>query len=65
MSKPSDAGTGRFSTWIAKARRYQENLEKRPWVAFPLESIRRFNKIEGKHLGHRDRLELVRRGDPR
>src|SRR5579862_1745145 len=33
-----------------KARQYQEKLEKRPWVAFPLESIRRFNKIEGKHL---------------
>src|ERR1700761_5672971 len=41
---------GRFSTWTAKVRQYQEKLEKRPWVAFPLESIRRFNKIEGKHL---------------
>ncbi len=41
---------GRFSPWVAKARQYQEKLEKRPWVAFPLESIRRFNKIEGKHL---------------
>jgi uncharacterized BrkB/YihY/UPF0761 family membrane protein len=41
---------GRFSPWITKARQYQERLEKRPWVAFPLESFRRFNKIEGKHL---------------
>ena len=41
---------GRFSPWVAKARQYQEKLEKRPWIAFPLESIRRFNKIEGKHL---------------
>jgi uncharacterized BrkB/YihY/UPF0761 family membrane protein len=41
---------GRFSPWVAKARQHQEKLEKRPWIAFPLESIRRFNKIEGKHL---------------
>ena len=41
---------GRFSPWVAKARQYQQKLEKRPWIAFPLESIRRFNKIEGKHL---------------
>src|ERR1700749_3239507 len=40
----------RCSPWVAKARQYQEKLEKRPWVAFPLESFRRFNKIEGKHL---------------
>jgi uncharacterized BrkB/YihY/UPF0761 family membrane protein len=33
-----------------EARQYQEKLEKRSWIAFPLESIRRFNKIEGKHL---------------
>jgi uncharacterized BrkB/YihY/UPF0761 family membrane protein len=39
-----------LSPWVAKARQYQEKLEKRPWVAFPLESFRRFNKIEGKHL---------------
>ena len=30
--------------------RYQDKLERRPWIAFPLESFRRFNKIEGKHL---------------
>jgi uncharacterized BrkB/YihY/UPF0761 family membrane protein len=41
---------GRFSPWVAKARQHQEKLEKRPWIAFPLESFRRFNKIEGKHL---------------
>jgi uncharacterized BrkB/YihY/UPF0761 family membrane protein len=41
---------GRFSPWVARARQHQEKLEKRPWVAFPLESFRRFNKIEGKHL---------------
>ena len=50
MSKPSGGDAGRFSTWSAKARQYQEKLEKRPWIAFPLESVRRFNKIEGKHL---------------
>jgi uncharacterized BrkB/YihY/UPF0761 family membrane protein len=49
VGKPS-GGAGRFSTWIAKARQYQEKLEKRPWIAFPLDSVRRFNKIEGKHL---------------
>src|SRR5262245_50550857 len=45
MSKPG---------WIATARqsgqRYQDRLERRPWIAFPLESFRRFKKIEGKHL---------------
>ena len=45
MSKPG---------WIATARqsgkRYQNKLEQRRWIAFPLESLRRFNRIEGKHL---------------
>src|ERR1700757_1480631 len=41
---------GRFSPWVPAARQHQERREKRPWIAFPLESIRRFNKIEGKHL---------------
>jgi uncharacterized BrkB/YihY/UPF0761 family membrane protein len=50
VNKTSDGDPGRFSKWITKARQYQEKLEKRPWVAFPLESVRRFNKIEGKHL---------------
>ena len=46
----SQGGEAHFRQWIAKARQYQEKLEKRPWIAFPLESVRRFNKIEGKHL---------------
>ncbi len=57
MTEPGEGRTSRFSRWASTARRYQEKLrpyqerlEKRPWVAFPLESVRRFNKIEGKHL---------------
>ena len=49
-SKPGDDRTGRLQKWIASARRYQQRLERRPWVAFSLESVRRFNKIDGKHL---------------
>jgi len=41
--------TGTFSKWITRTRQYQENLERCPWMAFPAESVRRFNKIEGKH----------------
>lgn len=57
MTEPGKGRPSRFSKWASTARRYQEKLrshqerlEKRPWVAFPLESVRRFNKIEGKHL---------------
>ena len=50
MSKQGDDRTSRLQKWIAGARRYQQRLERRPWVAFPLESVRRFNKIDGKHL---------------
>ena len=57
MTEPGEDRTSRFSAWASTARRYQEKLrpyqerlEKHPWVAFPLESVRRFNKIEGKHL---------------
>ena len=50
MSKPGDDRTGRPQKWTAGARRYQQRLERRPWVAFSLESVRRFNKIDGKHL---------------
>ena len=50
MSKPRGGRTRRLQKWIASARRYQQRLERRPWVAFSLESVRRFNKIEGKHL---------------
>ena len=57
MTEPDEGPTSRLSRWASTARRYreklrpyQERLEKRPWVAFVLESFRRFNKIEGKHL---------------
>ena len=50
MSKQGDDRTRRPQKWIAGARHYQQKLERRPWVAFPLESVRRFNKIDGKHL---------------
>jgi uncharacterized BrkB/YihY/UPF0761 family membrane protein len=51
VSTPANGRTGRLSRTIAAARQYQEKLEREHgWVAFPLESFRRFNKIEGKHL---------------
>ena len=50
MNEQGDGRTGTFSKWITRARQYQEKLERRPWMAFPLESVRRFNKIDGKHL---------------
>jgi uncharacterized BrkB/YihY/UPF0761 family membrane protein len=50
VSKQGDDRTRRLQKWIATARRYQQGLERRPWVGFSLESFRRFNKIEGKHL---------------
>ncbi len=50
MNKRDDGRTSWYSKWVTRARRHQEKLEQRPWVAFPLESVRRFNKIEGKHL---------------
>ena len=50
MNKPDDGRTSWYTKWVTRARRYQEKLEQRPWVAFLLESVRRFNKIEGKHL---------------
>jgi uncharacterized BrkB/YihY/UPF0761 family membrane protein len=50
VSKQGDDRTRRPQKWIAGARHYQQKLERRPWVAFPLESVRRFNKIDGKHL---------------
>ena len=54
MSKRADSDARKFPRWIANAKqhreRYQDKLERRPWIAFPLESFRRFNKIEGKHL---------------
>jgi hypothetical protein len=54
VSRRASSDTRKFPSWIATAKqngkRYQDKLERRPWVAFPLESVRRFNKIEGKHL---------------
>lgn len=50
MNEQRDERTGTFSKWITRARQYQEKLDRRPWMAFPLESVRRFNKIDGKHL---------------
>ncbi|HEY7013712.1 MAG TPA: hypothetical protein VH480_13195 [Streptosporangiaceae bacterium] len=40
----------KLSAWTGAARQRQQQLEQHPWAAFPLASIRRFNKIEGKHL---------------
>jgi uncharacterized BrkB/YihY/UPF0761 family membrane protein len=50
VSKQGDDRTRRLQKWTASARRYQQRLERRRWVAFPLESVRRFNKIDGMHL---------------
>ena len=50
MDNPSGSDVRWYSKWVTLARQYQDRLERRPWVAFPLESVRRFNKIEGKHL---------------
>jgi membrane protein len=54
VSKRADGDARKVPRWITNAQqhrqRYQEKLERRPWIAFPLESARRFNKIEGKHL---------------
>jgi uncharacterized BrkB/YihY/UPF0761 family membrane protein len=50
VSKPGDGRTRRLQKPIASARRYQQRLQRRPLVAFSLESVRRFNTIDGKHL---------------
>jgi len=50
VSKLADGRARWHSEWITKVQQHQERLEQRPWVAFPLESVRRFKKIEGKHL---------------
>jgi uncharacterized BrkB/YihY/UPF0761 family membrane protein len=50
VNEPGNSRTGRLSKPATRARLYREKLERRPWVAFLLESVRRFNKIEGKHL---------------
>jgi hypothetical protein len=50
VNKPTGGHTRWHSKWITSARHHQQKLERRPWVAFALDSFRRFNKIEGKHL---------------
>ena len=50
MNERGDGRTRTFSKWITRARQYQEKLEQRPWMAFPLQSVRRFSKIDGRHL---------------
>jgi uncharacterized BrkB/YihY/UPF0761 family membrane protein len=50
VEENGDGRSRRFSKWITSARRYQQRVERRRWVAFPVESVRRFNRIEGKHL---------------
>jgi len=50
VEKNRDGRRRRFSKWITSAWRYRQSLERRRWVTFPLDSVRRFNRIEGKHL---------------
>jgi uncharacterized BrkB/YihY/UPF0761 family membrane protein len=54
VSRQANGDARKFPGWIANVKqhrqRYQDKLERRPWIAFPLESLRRFKKIEGKHL---------------
>ena len=49
MNEPGDGRT-RTAKWMMSARQHQEKLEQHRWVGFPLGSIRRFKKIDGKHL---------------
>ena len=52
--EPGGAQPRRLPAWITRAaqklRQYQEKLERHRQVAFLLQSVRRFNKIDGKHL---------------
>jgi hypothetical protein len=54
VDKPAEGHTSRFSAWISRGKqqqkKYQDKLEKHPLTSFPIESFRRFNKIEGQHL---------------
>jgi uncharacterized BrkB/YihY/UPF0761 family membrane protein len=50
VEENSDGRGRRVSKWITSARQYQQRVERRRWVSFSAESIRRFNRIEGKHL---------------
>ncbi len=52
--QPGGGRTRRLTAWSTSAqqrlRQYQEKLEGHRQVGFLLQSSRRFNKIEGKHL---------------
>jgi uncharacterized BrkB/YihY/UPF0761 family membrane protein len=50
VNEQTDADARWYSKSIKRGQQYQEKLERYPWVAFALQSVRRFNKIEGKHL---------------
>ena len=50
MNEQTDADGRWYSKSIKRGQRYKEKLERHPWVAFALQSVRSFNKIEGKHL---------------
>jgi uncharacterized BrkB/YihY/UPF0761 family membrane protein len=50
VDKPGEGAASRLAMWTATARQHRQKLERRRWVAFPLESLRRFNQIDGKHL---------------
>jgi uncharacterized BrkB/YihY/UPF0761 family membrane protein len=57
LNEPGSERAARFSAWTARAQRYEQRLrhyqgklEQRPWIAFGAASVRRFSKIEGKHL---------------
>jgi hypothetical protein len=45
-----DGRSRRFSKWITSARRYRQRVERHRWLKLPTESVRRFNRIDGKHL---------------
>ena len=52
--EPGGGRTGRLPAWRTSAqqrlRQYQEKLEQHRQIGFLLQSSRRFNEIEGKHL---------------
>lgn len=54
MGKPGGGRTRRLPVWITRAqqrlRPCQEKLERHRQMAFLLQPVRRFNKIQGKHL---------------
>lgn len=48
--EPGGAQARRLRAWITRTRQYREKLERHRQVAFLLQSVQRFNKIDGKHL---------------